>query len=383
MPTAAERAGDFSASTRVLFDPQTAQPFENNRIPAGRLDPAARALLAYLPLPIRTLRRRTTITSLRSPARTTISTSGSSIHLARLASQGSGKAGKARRPCGRGPRSRRRRTHASQSQRGCQLPPVDERARHLVSDARRDDQGFRLGCAREPVVSRRANAQPVARLLQPESVRRDEPVCLRHRRCRQCGRRRRGHRSVRLGRADAVVHHVCRRARSKSVAANRSTRSDQPHGNAPVAAAHIPLRRRLSEISGSTVRPIRTHEAVLSSRDSTRRARAEDVRCRGPVSTSPTTSSAWRSRHPCSTVPAGSNSDRTPGTSSSRTTGASAAISPSMQVSDTVRRAVHRGERSPGQPRRGRGVHGRCPGHERRHGSVQRRLSRFARPGRP
>ena len=33
-PTAAQRAGDFSASTTLIYDPQTGQPFPGNRIPA-------------------------------------------------------------------------------------------------------------------------------------------------------------------------------------------------------------------------------------------------------------------------------------------------------------------------------------------------------------
>src|SRR5713226_9371211 len=41
VPTAAMRAGDFSASSRTLYDPLTRQPFPNNVIPAGRLSPQA------------------------------------------------------------------------------------------------------------------------------------------------------------------------------------------------------------------------------------------------------------------------------------------------------------------------------------------------------
>ena len=46
MPTAAERAGDFSApglagcTPPVPMDPLTGQPFPGNVIPANRLDPA-------------------------------------------------------------------------------------------------------------------------------------------------------------------------------------------------------------------------------------------------------------------------------------------------------------------------------------------------------
>ena len=50
VPTAAMRAGDFSGLSAPI-DPRTGQPFPNGAIPADRIDPAARALLAYIPLP--------------------------------------------------------------------------------------------------------------------------------------------------------------------------------------------------------------------------------------------------------------------------------------------------------------------------------------------
>jgi hypothetical protein len=50
VPTAAERAGDFSAWTGKLLDPATQRPFQNNTIPANRIDPAALELLHYIPL---------------------------------------------------------------------------------------------------------------------------------------------------------------------------------------------------------------------------------------------------------------------------------------------------------------------------------------------
>jgi hypothetical protein len=57
MPTSAERLGDFSALTNasgqrvVIYDPLTRQPFLNNMIPSGRINPVAAAMLKYLPLP--------------------------------------------------------------------------------------------------------------------------------------------------------------------------------------------------------------------------------------------------------------------------------------------------------------------------------------------
>jgi hypothetical protein len=57
VPTAALRGGDFSgfssesAQPVTIYDPATAQPFSGNRIPLGRMSPAALSLLDYMPLP--------------------------------------------------------------------------------------------------------------------------------------------------------------------------------------------------------------------------------------------------------------------------------------------------------------------------------------------
>ena len=57
MPTAAERLGDFSATTNTsgaritIYDPLTRLPFPNNIIPSNRINPVAAAMLKYLPLP--------------------------------------------------------------------------------------------------------------------------------------------------------------------------------------------------------------------------------------------------------------------------------------------------------------------------------------------
>ena len=62
MPSGLERTGDFSQSlTRglgaayspvTIYDPLTSQPFPGNRIPQDRINPAARGLLSFMPLPI-------------------------------------------------------------------------------------------------------------------------------------------------------------------------------------------------------------------------------------------------------------------------------------------------------------------------------------------
>lgn len=49
VPTLAERAGDFSALTSVLYDPTTGLPFPQNRI--ASISPIATGLLKYIPLP--------------------------------------------------------------------------------------------------------------------------------------------------------------------------------------------------------------------------------------------------------------------------------------------------------------------------------------------
>jgi len=52
VPTAAMRAGDFSAASFTVQDPLTGEPFPGNIIPASRLDPAAQAVMdAIYPLP--------------------------------------------------------------------------------------------------------------------------------------------------------------------------------------------------------------------------------------------------------------------------------------------------------------------------------------------
>jgi hypothetical protein len=51
MPTAAERAGDFSASAKAPTDPATGMPFSNGVIPQDRISAQARGLVGLFPLP--------------------------------------------------------------------------------------------------------------------------------------------------------------------------------------------------------------------------------------------------------------------------------------------------------------------------------------------
>jgi len=51
VPTQAMRNGDFSGTGVQVINPRTGQPFANNQIPVSQMDPAALALLGFIPLP--------------------------------------------------------------------------------------------------------------------------------------------------------------------------------------------------------------------------------------------------------------------------------------------------------------------------------------------
>ena len=51
VPTAAQRAGDFSSTSTALINPFTNTPFVNNQIPVSLFSPISRQLLNYIPLP--------------------------------------------------------------------------------------------------------------------------------------------------------------------------------------------------------------------------------------------------------------------------------------------------------------------------------------------
>jgi hypothetical protein len=50
VPTAEERAGDFSATSTPIVDPFTKAPFPGNRIPASRIDPVGKGLVELYPV---------------------------------------------------------------------------------------------------------------------------------------------------------------------------------------------------------------------------------------------------------------------------------------------------------------------------------------------
>jgi hypothetical protein len=54
VPTLLERAGDFSLSNRIVYDPTTHVPFPGNRIPLGSINSIALGLLNYFPQPNQT-----------------------------------------------------------------------------------------------------------------------------------------------------------------------------------------------------------------------------------------------------------------------------------------------------------------------------------------
>jgi hypothetical protein len=63
VPTALERAGDFSQSARPPFDPFTQQPFPGARIPAPFIHPVGAAIAALYPLPNRDVAQQNFVSS--------------------------------------------------------------------------------------------------------------------------------------------------------------------------------------------------------------------------------------------------------------------------------------------------------------------------------
>ena len=63
VPTALERAGDFSQSPRPPFNPFTQEPFPGNRIPAPFIHPVGAAIAALYPLPNRNVLQQNFVSS--------------------------------------------------------------------------------------------------------------------------------------------------------------------------------------------------------------------------------------------------------------------------------------------------------------------------------
>ena len=51
LPTAAQRGGNFTGISSLIYDPQSGAPFPNNVIPTSRLSPISLGLLSFVPLP--------------------------------------------------------------------------------------------------------------------------------------------------------------------------------------------------------------------------------------------------------------------------------------------------------------------------------------------
>ena len=51
VPTAAQRTGDLSSVSQIIYDPATGAPFPGNVIPTSRISPTAQGLLNFIPLP--------------------------------------------------------------------------------------------------------------------------------------------------------------------------------------------------------------------------------------------------------------------------------------------------------------------------------------------
>jgi hypothetical protein len=51
LPTAAQRAGDLSSVSQMIYDPTTGTPFPGNMIPISRISPISLGLLSFVPLP--------------------------------------------------------------------------------------------------------------------------------------------------------------------------------------------------------------------------------------------------------------------------------------------------------------------------------------------
>jgi hypothetical protein len=51
LPTAAQRAGNLSSISQIIYDPTTGSPFPGNIIPTARISPISLGLLQFIPLP--------------------------------------------------------------------------------------------------------------------------------------------------------------------------------------------------------------------------------------------------------------------------------------------------------------------------------------------
>jgi trimeric autotransporter adhesin len=105
VPTEAEREGDLSGLDATVYDPTTGEPFPDNVIPAGRISPTARALLAFYPLP----NQPGAAQNYHHVTATSSSSDQVTLRLSQALGGGGGEPGApARGPLGRGGRGSRR-----------------------------------------------------------------------------------------------------------------------------------------------------------------------------------------------------------------------------------------------------------------------------------
>ena len=299
VPSAAMRTGDFSALPVPLIDPATGRAFAGNTIPAASLDPAALALLRFIPLPnldgdSRNFRYTTTTDTVADNVNLRVT------HNFTPAAGGRGAGG---RGGGMGRPGRTRRTrqpgHERRHERAAPVPPQRQRTEQRLPDARRHDRRIHLQRAGRPqhhAPRHDAQRQPHVHALRSDAQGRYafvEDVAGKRR------DHRRLHRSRGLGRADAVVLEPVGRPRRHAepahgpavhggLHAGRSRAARTPSASAATSASTSPIRR-----------PTPTRAAPSSSRASTRRA--DRWRPGAAASTSPTSCSACRSRPRCST----------------------------------------------------------------------------------
>ncbi len=212
VPTAAMRAGDFSAVPLQLVDPRNGQPLENNQIPASNLSESSQALLRFIPLPNldgdnRNFRYSTTTDSLTDNVNLRVTHNFTQAAAGRggPGGRGGGAAGGRTR---RRARWTRQPGHIGGDECAAAIPPQRQRTEQRLPDPRRHQH--RLERERARVVQHRAAAHDAQRQpeLHPVHVAGAGALCVCRRRRRQRRHYRRLYRSTQLGRAvtDVLEH---------------------------------------------------------------------------------------------------------------------------------------------------------------------------------
>ena len=293
VPTPAERAGDFSASSSIVIDPDTGEPFPGNRVPASRVDPAARSLLAYIPLP------NVLDTTQNFHYVTANSSKSNDVNLRvthvfgtqpqRGAGGGRGRGGFAPGGQGRGGPGGPGGPFGGRAGRGGPLP-----TRSVLNASLGFRQSSNQSSSTFPTIGGSAETkglepagqldadqgalhQHAQRHLQPQQLPQRQPLRLHDGRRRHRWHRRRLDRSVRLGHSRPVVHVDRRPARPHAVEPRRSALPDQQHDGAAVRPPLAALRRRVplpaarQPVEQQSARQLRLHRPLHVSPDEQRR----------------------------------------------------------------------------------------------------------------